>query len=171
MTTMRADPMKPETRRFRAGAAALLAGGVLLLGACHTEPLPVCNMSAIKDQRQVAAAPSALPGQPSPVLEMPLNSVSITDHNIIQKVYVRAVNARRTPTGTAEVYAQILNCTDHPLQAEARVQFYDTAQAPTEPVSAWRRLYLPPRTSNTYRESSLGADAVRYYMVEMREGQ
>ena len=147
----------------------LVAGGVAALSGCVQEPAPICNMGAIASQRQLAAAPSRVPGGETPVLEMPLNSVNVTEYAIINKVYVRAVNARRTPTGTVEVYSQIINCTDFPLNAEARTQFYDAGQAPSEPVSAWKRLALPPRTSNTYRESSIGTQGAAFYMVELRE--
>jgi hypothetical protein len=142
---------------------------VLLAGCATPEPAPICNMSAIAAQRQLAAVPSNVPDGTSPLLEMPLNSVSITDYMIIEKIYTRTVNARRTPTGTVEVYAQIINCTDFPLNIEARTQFYDAGQAPSEQVSAWRRMPLPARTSNTYREMSIGTKQAQYYMVEVRE--
>ncbi|MGE5546456.1 MAG: hypothetical protein ACM33T_06145 [Solirubrobacterales bacterium] len=144
---------------------------VAALAGCQQtmEPAPICNMAGIAAQRQLVALPAATPSDPSPLLEMPLNSVSITDFNIIQKIYVRSASARRTPTGTVEAYAQVINCTDYPLNVEARTQFYDQGQAPSEPVSAWKRMALPPRTSNTYRESSIGTKNVQYYMVELRE--
>jgi hypothetical protein len=147
----------------------LVAGGAAVLSACVQEPAPICNMGAIASQRQLAAAPSRVPGGESPLLEMPLNSVNVTDYAIINKVYVRTVNARRTPTGTVQVYTQIVNCTDFPLNAEARVQFYDAGQAPSEPVSAWKRFALPARTSNTYSENSIGTQSAAFYMVELRE--
>lgn len=155
---------------YAARAVPGLAIAAVLLAGCATpEPAPICNMSAIAAQRQLAAVPSNVPGEASPLLEMPLNSVSITDFTIIEKIFTRTVNARRTATGTVEVYAQIINCTDFPLNIEARTQFYDAGQAPSEPVSAWRRMPLPPRTSNTYREMSIGTKQAQFYMVEVRE--
>lgn len=154
-------------KRFLSGP--IVAMGLAVLGGCAQEPAPICNMNGIADQRQLVAVPSMIPNGISPVLEMPLNSVSIVDKDIINKVFVRAVTTRRTPTGTVEVASQVINCTDYPLNAEARVQFYDEAQVPSEPVSAWKRFALPPRTSNTYRESSVGTKSAQYYMVEMRE--
>ncbi|KAF0114149.1 MAG: hypothetical protein FD149_1923 [Rhodospirillaceae bacterium] len=156
---------------------AIVKGSTVLVmflsaSACqHMEPAPICDMGAIASQRTLVSVPAAVPGGASPLQEMPLNSVSITDHRILNKVYVRNVTARRTPSGTVELYAQVINCTDHPLQTEARTQFYDAGQAPAEPVSAWKRLYLPPRTSNIYREFSLGTTSIHAYMVEMREGE
>lgn len=148
---------------------AVAVGGLLLLGACAQEPAPMCNMAGISAQRQLVQVPSLVPGQPSPITEMPLNSASVTDYSIINKVFVRQISARRTPTGTVEVVSQVINCTDYALNVEARTQFYDAAQVASEPVSAWKRFNLSARTSNTYRESSIGTKTVDYYMVEMRE--
>lgn len=152
--------------------ALALAGlsGIAALAGCAQvqEPAPICNMAGINAARQLVALPSA-PGEPSPLLEMPLNSVSITDFNVINKLFVRQVSAQRTPTGTVKMVSQIINCTDYPLNVEARTQFYDQAQVPSEPVSGWRRLNFAPRTSNTYAENSIGTKNVQYYMVELRE--
>lgn len=155
--------------RLRLLLAAALAAAATACGVM--EPAPVCDMGAIERQRQLVAGPAAIAGEASPVVEMPLNSVSITDFSIINKIHVRSVNVRRSPTGTVELWSQIMNCTDYPLRAEVRTQFYDKSQAPSEPVSAWKSLYLDPRSNNTYRESSIGTDAARYYMVELREGR
>lgn len=162
---MKTAPMK--TMIF---TLAGLAGAGLLAGCAQVqEPAPMCNMAGIAAQRQLVALPAAAPGEPSPLMEMPLNSVSITDFTVINKLYVRQVTAQRTPTGTVKVISQVINCTDYPLNVEARTQFYDQGQAPSEPVSAWKRLNLAPRTLNTYSESSIGAKNVAYYMVELKE--
>lgn len=151
-------------------ALAGLSGLAALAGCTQVqEPAPICNMAGIAAQRQLVALPAAAPGEPSPLLEMPLNSVSITDHNVINKLFVRQVTAQRTQTGTVKVIGQVINCTDYPLNIEARTQFYDQGQAPSEPVSAWKRLHVGPRTSNTYAETSIGTKNVQYYMVELRE--
>lgn len=147
-----------------------LAGAAALAGCAQVqEPAPVCSMAGISAQRQLVALPAAAPGEPSPLTEMPLNSVSITDFTVINKLYVRQVTAQRTATGTVRVLGQIINCTDYPLNIEARTQFYDQTQVPSEPVSAWKRLNIAPRTSNTYAESSIGARNVQFYMVELKE--
>ena len=144
--------------------------GLLLLGGCTTmDPAPRCDMGRISSQRELVPGPAMVPGENSPLKEMPLNSVNITDEAILNKLYVRAINARRTATGTVEVVAQVVNCTDFPLNAEARTQFYDNAQIPSEPVSAWKRVHLPARTSNLYNEFSMGAQSVDAYLIEMRE--
>ncbi len=144
--------------------------GLVLLGGCaNMEPAPYCNMSQVSSQRDLVPGPAMVPGETSPLKEMPMNSVSITDPGILHKLYIRAIAARRTATGTVEVIAQVVNCTDFQLNAEARTQFYDGAGAPSEPVSAWQRFHLSPRTTNSYRELSMGDKTVDGYMIEMRE--
>ena len=153
-------------------AGLLLTGLVVTACTQVQEPASICNMDAISRQRQLVAVPAVVPGQQSPLTEMPLNSVNITDAAVINKLYVHSVNARRSPTGTVEIWSQIVNCTDFPLMAELRTQFFDGSQYPSEPVSAWKRLALDPRTTNTYRELSIGSGAkVAYYLVELREGR
>ncbi|MBF0560758.1 MAG: hypothetical protein HQL37_01830 [Alphaproteobacteria bacterium] len=145
-----------------------------LVAGCSSpaiEPAPVCNMEAMAKQRQLVAVPPNQSGEVSPLHESPLNAVNITDFAVTDKVYVRAVSAKRTPTGTVEVNSQIINCTDYPLHVEARTHFFDAKQAPSEPVSAWQRVYLDPRTTNAYHEQSTGTDSTQFYLVEVREGR
>ena len=158
---------------FRCFSAFSFVSAVLLLTGCARlmEPAPVCALSALAKQRQLTAAPAPTPGGVSQLKEMPLNSLSIIDSGVIDKVLVRSISARRTPAGTTEVWSQILNCTASPLQIELRTQFYDNSQAPSEPVSGWRRVYLDPRTGNSYREFSSGNKTAHFYMVELREGR
>lgn len=158
-------------RQILPAFSLLLPMGLLLGGCASLEPAPVCDMGRVASQRELVAGPATVDGSSSGLKEMPMNSVSINDPNIIRKLMVRSIAARRTATGTVEVVAQVVNCTDFPLSAEARTQFYGTDQAPVEPVSAWHRLQLGPHSTNSYRELSLGTKDVDGYMIEMREGQ
>jgi hypothetical protein len=106
------------------------------------------------------------------LIETPLNSVNITDVAITNKVVIQKSAARRNETGTVEVWARIVNCTDVPLQVEARTHFLDQSRAPAEDVSGWSRVFLAPRSYGVYSESSLSnVFKARYYYVEMREGR
>ena len=156
-------------RLLSVAALAATTGSLLFLGGCAQQPAPMCNMSGISAQRQLVQVPSIIPGGTSPLTEMPLNSASVTDYSVIDKIFVRQLTAQRTATGTVEVVSQVINCTDYPLNVEARTQFYNAAQVPSEPVSAWKRFNLSARTSNTYRESSIGTKTVDFYTVELRE--
>ena len=129
----------------------------------------MCDFNAMA-QRQ-ALAPAALPTAPSPVTPMPLNAVNITDVAITNKIVVESTNARRNPSGTVEVWARLVNCTDFPLQIEGRIHFLDEMRTPVEQVSAWNRIFLAPRTYGIYSESSTDTNRVRFYYVEIREGR
>ena len=129
-----------------------------------------CNMTTIHDQRDVKLLIGP-DGKGDPLAMVPLNSVSMLDASIVNKVYVRDAIGRRTATGTVQIQSQVANCTDFPLQIEARAQFYDANNAPSEPVSAWKRVYLSPRSNGTYIEASLGTGAVQSYVIEVREGR
>ncbi len=86
------------------------------------------------------------------------------------KIAIENQGARRTPSGTVEVFATIRNRTDYPLQIEGRVQFFDADKVPVEGPSAWQRVYLGPNSIDAWRESSARTDIAHYY-VEIREGR
>jgi hypothetical protein len=164
--------MRVTTTQACAGALGLLVA----LAGCRTQmaavqPQAICNFNALVAQRQAAPAPAEAPAQAAGPAQMPLNSVAITDYGITNKVWVEAANARRTPTGTVEVWARFVNCTDFPLQIEGRTHFLDEGRAPAEAVSAWNRVFLAPRSFAVYQESSTNISAVRFYYVEVREGR
>lgn len=163
--------MKTLARERR--LARWIVGG-LLCGGCATPaaiaPQATCDLDVLMAQRGGGPAVGAAPGAAA-VQPMPLNSVNITDGAITNKVVVQATTARRTPTGTVEVWARFVNCTDFPLQIEGRTHFLDEGRAPVEPVSAWNRVHLPPRAYGVYSEASTDVHRVRFYFVEVREGR
>ena len=87
------------------------------------------------------------------------------------KIAVEATNARRTPTGTVEVWATLRNRTDYPLAIEGRTQFFNRDESPLEGPSGWQRVDLPPQSVGTYKELSTNVTDVGYYYIEIREGR
>jgi hypothetical protein len=156
-----------STLRSAAAVLALALG----LAACQTaaviEPQPVCNFNALV----AAPAPAEVPAAAAPPTTMPLTAVNVTDFRLTNKIMVESTNARRHPTGTVEIWARLVNCTDFPLQVEGRTHFLDEARSPVEDVSAWHRIFLPARSYGVYSESSTNVSRVRFYYVELREGQ
>jgi uncharacterized protein YcfL len=147
---------------------------VLMLTACTSyEPYPVCDFRKLSSpgQDQDLPRPALVSPAPGALQPMPLETVNITDRNILRKVMVQSVAARRTETKTVQASAQVVNCTDHPLQVEARTHFYDAVLVEAEPVSAWQRVMLAPRTLATYSERSIGTEQVASYLIELREGR
>ena len=85
------------------------------------------------------------------------------------KIAVEGTNARRTPSGTVEVWANFRNRTDHQLILECRSHFFDQDEAPIESPSAWQRIYLGQQSVNSYKEFSVNVERVHYYYIEVRE--
>lgn len=85
------------------------------------------------------------------------------------KIAVEQQGARRTPTGTLKVVTMLRNRTDFPQVLEARASFFDSSFAPTEKPSAWTRIHMEPNGVASYEESSMGAQNVAHYLVEVRE--
>lgn len=98
---------------------------------------------------------------------IPLESVQFVDKDLRRKVVVQGVMAQKTETDTVEVVARVLNCTDKPLQLQARTSFMSGAMAPLEPTSGWQRLFLQPRALGVYSEKSVSRDPA-HYLVEVR---
>jgi hypothetical protein len=155
---------------MRTGVIAL-AVAVGSISACAPyQPYPVCDFRALDGQSN-ANGPVLLPAMAGAMAPVPLNAVDVTDQRILRKVLVQSTNARRTETNSIRVAVQVINCTDHPLQVEARSLFFDAENQSAEAPSAWQRLHLPPRTVSTYSEQSLGTTQVVGYLVELREGR
>ena len=97
-----------------------------------------------------------------------LNAVQMTDKALIRAMVVEGLWAQRTDTDTLMVTARLVNCTGKPLVVQARSSFMDTNQAPTEPASMWRTVFLPPRATGTYQERSIATGKVAMYLIELR---
>lgn len=87
------------------------------------------------------------------------------------KIAVEQQGARRNPTGTLKVVVMLRNRTDFQQVLEARTSFFDSGFAPTEKPSAWTRIHMEPNGVSTYEESSMGAQNVAHYYVEVRESR
>lgn len=87
------------------------------------------------------------------------------------KIAVEGTNARRSPTGTVEVWATFRNRTDFPLTIECRSQFFDRQEAPVEGPTAWQRVHLPQQSVGSYKEFSTNVLDVGYYYIEVRESR
>ena len=156
---------------FRAG---ILAAAVSVIAGCgqphKVHPQPFCDFRAVQKPADVAG-PVLVPMVPGALTPMPLNAVTITDAAISNKIMVQATNARRMPGGDIEVFARLVNCTDFPLQVEARTPFFDATQTGAEAPSAWKRMYMAAHTIANYSLSSTAGEAVASYLVEVREGR
>ena len=130
---------------------------------------PSCNLRA---QQKTPSPDAALVGPEAGVLTaVPLNTVQIIDPGIARRIVVQSVHARRSPTQTIELAARFFNCTDYRQQILVRSQFMDPGQFPSEPPSAWRTVFIDPRSFSVYAEHSSGGAKVRYFLVEVTEAR
>jgi hypothetical protein len=102
---------------------------------------------------------------------IPLDAVQFTEQRIANTVAVQALYASRTPTETVQVTARFVNCTEQPIAVRARTSFLRASQAPSEPISAWQTVYLSPKATGIYTESSIGRGEVMNYLVELASDQ
>lgn len=97
---------------------------------------------------------------------IPVDALQFTDANIASNVAVQMVRAAKAGTDTVQVTARVVNCTDDAIRVRARTSFMDKNQLPTEPASAWRVLFLPPRATTIYQEFSTSTK-VSNYLIEL----
>jgi hypothetical protein len=156
-------------------AFSLVLGAALPAAACGPEtrvgPALACSFAPVAAAQATPPSGAAIaPELPGSMTLLPLDTVSMTDPAITNKVLVQQVVASRSATGTVAVTTRFANCTDFPLQLEGRTHFLAADQSPAEPVSAWKRVFLPARSLGTYSENSLQVEPVAHYLIEVREG-
>ena len=139
----------------------LTAVVVLSLAACAAKPPLVTQCT--KQGRQGRGGP-ALVGltygtQATPI---PLNSVQFSNWNVERSVSIQQLWATRTATNTVNVMARLISCADQPFAIRVRTSFLDSNQAPAEPASAWKTVFLQPRATAVYSENSTSRDVVNY---------
>jgi hypothetical protein len=131
-----------------------------------------CNFSALDNKVTVASETQTASTNPTPSALQVSQLVRIIDRDISRKISVRKGGASLTSTSNLNIWTRLLNCTDFPLQLEARVQFLNQSHDPIDDVSAWSRIYLPARSVNNYSEKSVKqAHSIGGYIVEVREGK
>lgn len=140
------------------------AGALALLAGCQSQPAMIVECHTPVDQMRKGPALVGMDYgmQMSPI---PLNAVQFTDQ-IWRSVAVQSLKAARTGTDTVRVTARLVNCSDQALAIKARTSFLSQNEAPTEPVSAWRTVHLPPRATALYSENSI-AVTVASFLIEV----
>lgn len=100
-----------------------------------------------------------------------LNAVQMTDRRLWKSVIVEGLFARRTETDTLEVTARFVNCTKEPIVIQARSNFMDDMQVPTENASVWKTIFISPLATAVYQERSIATTKIANYLVELRSNQ
>ncbi|MBF0178684.1 MAG: hypothetical protein HQM03_01525 [Magnetococcales bacterium] len=167
--------MASQKWSYRFGKSGFWCGMLLLLTSCSlgglNESQPICDLDEYQKAIAIPREPELVPRIPGIVSKMPLNHLNITDKSILKKVMVHSLNVDRNEHGRIRVWARLVNCTEFPLQVEGRTHFLTDMQAPAEPVSAWKRVHLPPKTFSIYEIQSLTGKEAFSFLIEMREGK
>ena len=107
----------------------------------------------------------------TPATEARLNRVGFLDPYLNRRIAVQRTGAKRSPTGTLEVWAVFRNRTRSPQSIQVRTQFFGPVREPNEGPYAWQNIFLPANGIQTYRTYSRGTgDApAEYYYIEVQE--
>jgi hypothetical protein len=153
----------------RIGLAASVA--LVMAGCAPRSPTVACDLRALPDGAPAGSEVLASPAPGALEVDVPLNAVSMTDEEVASRILVQSTGAYRTPTGTLQVVARLVNCTDYPQMVEGRAHFLGEAQMPVGETSAWKRVHLPARAIGHYTETSTDWDRVQSYLIELRSGR
>jgi hypothetical protein len=161
---------------FKASAVASLASAAIVaLAACSSAPqtgMRTTQCSAAALGSGVVPANGILdpqvPGSFSPI---PLDQVQILDPQLARNLMVQSAMKGPTATGTLGVQARFVNCQDKPVQLDARTHFISPAGGSKEPVTAWKRVYVPARGLGVYEDASAGTVQAEKFLIEVREGE
>lgn len=122
-----------KSHLLAATAAALLAG-------CATQSTPPAFTGCTTWDQQAGQANLA--------------AVSVLSPELSRVIGVREVLTSRTGSGMAAVQTAVQNCTDVDVVLIMRTRFSgDRGQS--EPPSAWKTVFLPPRGNAVYGESAI----------------
>jgi hypothetical protein len=160
--------MKKLLKPLVIAATSVIAASVMMTGSASAQKVVKCDFRGFK--KLGPSGPAIVSGIPGTMTPIALNSIQIIDKNIAKKILPQAVFARRTDTGTLEVMARLINCTDYPQEVLVRTSFMDPDQFPAEPETAWQRVFLQPRSTAVYSEMSTSMD-IGYYLIEVDEGE
>ncbi|QKK02333.1 MAG: hypothetical protein HND55_06520 [Pseudomonadota bacterium] len=157
---------------LRALAAIAIVG---LIAACASPGIPhsthpECNFRGAPDGVTPRGDGSYLfPPDGRSMVPLPLSTVSLTDYTLRNRMLVQQVQGRRDTSGNLSVFVRYVNCTDYPMIVESRTQFLDAQQAPSEPVTGWKRTVMPPKSLGNYQEVSVRQPPPHNFIVEVRE--
>lgn len=135
-----------------------LAAAVAVLAGCATQSTPPAYVGCVTWDQQAGQAN--------------LNSVSVLSPELSKVIGVQDVMTSRTGTGMAAVQTTVRNCSDVDVVLSVRTRFSgDRGQS--EPPSAWKTVFLPPRGTAVYGESAVSQTtrAVAVDIYDANRGQ
>lgn len=153
---------------FRGPWAAFAMCSVVLGGCAQNPTMGDVVASCLTPASTGARTGPALVGQTygMAMSPLPLNSVQFGSIAVAQTAAVQSLFAARTAMNTVEVSVRFLSCMDAPTTILVRTSFLRRNTSPAETASAWKSVYLEPRTTAVYTELSTSTD-VGSYLIEV----
>jgi len=147
--------------------AALMAFG-MLAGCATNKPVGFAAASEVEStphdgSYEARYAPDALPEPPA--VPRRLNTVEFLDAKLPSKVAVQNTQHRRTGGSTFEVLASFKNLTDETVRIKVRTQYFDASRLHQEGPGAWKLLFIPAHSIETYKTYTYRTDT-EFYLVE-----
>ena len=142
----------------------------VLLGCASPAPAPVDQTLRCKQPEagKAASGPAWVTlGYGTGAEPIPLNAVLFTNNQLAENVAVQSLTSSRTPGGTVQVVARLLNCSEQAVMIRARTAFLGRSGPPAEAVSAWQPVAMPGKASTLYSESSLRGEGVESFLIEI----
>jgi hypothetical protein len=136
----------------------LATAALAVLAGCATQSTPPTYVGCVTWDQQAGQAN--------------LNSVSVLSPELSKVIGVQDVMTSRTGTGMAAVQTTVRNCSDVDVVLSMRTRFTgDRGQS--EPPSAWKTVFLPPRGTAVYGESAVSqaTKAVAVDIYDANRGQ
>ena len=87
----------------------------------------------------------------------------------VARIVIEKEGVGATDTGLAEVWVVVRNLTNQPLNLEGRTTWFDIDEIPVESPSNWQRFFVPPHSTETYRDTAVYSRAM-HYQVDIRVG-
>jgi hypothetical protein len=148
-------------------ALALMVALVAAAPAVAENRVLKCKTSAARGAPP-SGGPALVANVPRSMTPIELSAVQFTDKKLGKTVIVEELAALRNQTNGLTVIARFVNCTKKPMVIQARSNFLDGNQLPTENASSWRTIFLSPLSTGVYQENSIATAKVAAFYVELR---
>lgn len=133
----------------------------LMLASCaSTQSTPPAYLGCKTHEQQISEGDASA------------RAVAVLSPELAKVLGVRQAFPGRTDSGLVNVQATLYNCTDVDVAVQARTHFSGTAGL-SEPDSAWKALFLPPRGQVTYLETAISERTTRVSVevIDANRGQ
>ncbi len=154
---------------MKSPVAVVIASAMLACLGCVVQP-PLVTQCKWPPKGDRTAGPALVGHEYGPqTTPIPLNSVQFSNTATANRLAIQDLFAAHTAANTTAVTARLISCADTVFAVRVRTSFLDESQAPTEPASAWKTVFLQPHLTATYAENSTSRGVANYLIEIMPE--